>query len=644
MRYDGDAAHNQTRGVSNDHFPEPLLVRFMGRNLTVNALDVSFQMRQLYSFKYWERNWELKSLGSETPSLMVQGRNVLVVVQDYDPPQDAQPSPTVEIQSTPHDVRGFFVGEEIAMNVRLSIRSQESILQWASRRAKQTDSLPMPHQMAVFQSVHIEVMDVETHKVVHHSKMRDDGNNWDAQPHDGIYGATFKMSRPGTYEVHIRVNGSLYEPHGTSTPLNKRTFFRSSMHVIKILPAQDQIDLEYLASVHQDKANEDFIDFYLPLKTEYTLNVNKKFKAHAQVYGVALDSESSQNASIPVGFMSGMVKGEFCPAITTDMVLKRSRSAGYISNDNRICLKLKLSKKWLSRSQVGTQYFLLKNIFVQDVATSIPLGERAEMRAYALDHIEMGPGSEFTGEITERMQKGPRPAHLQRGRAGGKSVLVVSHGYCADESPFTLSDFSNFIAFRDLNQNRHNDDFALRLYEFVELHPEGPFDRYSFVAHSQGGLASTHLITFYWTGADNHMSPSNASRIVQSVGSPYLGTAVAGYIAAIGRLVGIACGSNFDLTHEGAAMWSSLIPRSTREHIYYTTTTWEGNFSYCSLPLNSVLTFKNDGACENQYGNLEHANPVAQNLPAWCHTRTMNFPSQCTNSQMNYDYNANAAR
>jgi hypothetical protein len=50
------------------------------------------------------------------------------------------------------------------------------------------------------------------------------------------------------------------------------------------------------------------------------------------------------------------------------------------------------------------------------------------------------------------------------------------------------------------------------------------------VAHSQGGLAATHLHAYYWS----NLEVAKGGRLIQSVGSPYYGSGIAGNLASIG--------------------------------------------------------------------------------------------------------------
>ena len=61
-------------------------------------------------------------------------------------------------------------------------------------------------------------------------------------------------------------------------------------------------------------------------------------------------------------------------------------------------------------------------------------------------------------------------------------------------------------------------------------------------------------------------------RLVQSVGTPYGGTPVAGSLASIGSIFGVGCGSNTDLTVSGANAWRRNIRSSTQRNVFYYTT------------------------------------------------------------------------
>jgi hypothetical protein len=103
--------------------------------------------------------------------------------------------------------------------------------------------------------------------------------------------------------------------------------------------------------------------------------------------------------------------------------------------------------------------------------------------------------------------------------------------------------------------------------------------RYSVIAHSQGGLAALHLHNFYFCGLDN----AEGGRLIQTVGSPYRGSKAAGFAATLGSIFGVGCGSNNDLSRDGAVIWLSGISMENRKDVYYHTTTYKQASTRCVL-------------------------------------------------------------
>jgi hypothetical protein len=177
------------------------------------------------------------------------------------------------------------------------------------------------------------------------------------------------------------------------------------------------------------------------------------------------------------------------------------------------------------------------------------------------------------------------------GVCAGKVMLV--HGYCTKSpGPFSRGDFSNAVFFEDYSANRGMDDFARMVLEFGEQ-----FSAFSIVSHSQvrscplspsfsltcgqGGLASLHLHSFYWS----KLEASTGGRVLQSVGSPYRGTALAGSLAGIGDVFGVGCGTQAEMTHDGAALWRTTLPKDLSSHVSYYTSQYStsGLLHYCNM-------------------------------------------------------------
>ncbi|MFM1822177.1 MAG: hypothetical protein RI967_443 [Planctomycetota bacterium] len=182
--------------------------------------------------------------------------------------------------------------------------------------------------------------------------------------------------------------------------------------------------------------------------------------------------------------------------------------------------------------------------------TPLDLVERMETEAAATDRAPGEPGAapRARAQANRRfLESGPPGiAHVPVGHATlanrrmggglGTHALLVSHGYCADENTFPTSHFvGNTWWYLRANANLTHDTFAL------DLAAEGErFKSYGIVGHSQDGLAAVHLSAFYWSGLDW----AGPGRLIQTLGSPFEGTPLAGNIAALGQIFGIQCGAN----------------------------------------------------------------------------------------------------
>jgi hypothetical protein len=264
-------------------------------------------------------------------------------------------------------------------------------------------------------------------------------------------------------------------------------------------------------------------------------------------------------------------------------------------------LPLGLDSRWVSLAAVQAP-FELRNVRLQDSQTHIPLSQAAQL-AVNLPKLTEHDAATLQG-ITEEMLMGTRPdaalvTNQNAVNSSGKLLLV--HGYCSG-GVWPTSHFTNASTFLDANQNRSHDQFA----NLIRNHG-AQFPSFGVVAHSQGGAASLHLYTYYWSGLDY----STGSRLIQSVGTPYQGTALAGSLAMIGSVFGAGCGTNWDLTYDGAALWLSGIPSWAKSRVYYSTTSFTDvwwRYDYCHLATDMFLSDPEDGTTERAYGQLPGAN------------------------------------
>lgn len=216
--------------------------------------------------------------------------------------------------------------------------------------------------------------------------------------------------------------------------------------------------------------------------------------------------------------------------------------------------------------------------------------------------------------------------------------LLLVHGYCSGGNPFTVSHFTgNVSTFADPNQTRTMDEFAQLI-----LSQGSVAKSYGVVGHSQGPMAALHLYTYYWSGLDW----AQGNRLIQAVGAPFQGTPLAGNAAVLGQIFGAGCGSNADMTYDGAGAWLSLIPSWARDDVWYWTTAFEDRpflYDYCNFITDLLLGDPDDGVIERDRAQLAGATNRGHR-EGWCHTAGMRDPAQTTDLSRNAEMNLEARR
>jgi hypothetical protein len=297
-------------------------------------------------------------------------------------------------------------------------------------------------------------------------------------------------------------------------------------------------------------------------------------------------------------------------------------------------LNLGLDSRWIARSAARSD-FELRNVRIEDPNHFVPV---LSVERMALDVPTLPDfGRAATKAIDDEMRMGPRPVRAEATKAAGGKLMMV-HGYCSGDAWGPVSgQFSNEIYFQDFNKNRSHDTFAQLIGSFGSSYPS-----FGVVAHSQGGAASLHLYTYYWSGLDY----ASSGRLIQSVGTPYQGTALAGNAAVLGDIFGVGCGVNSDLTYSGASSWLSGIPTWARNAVNYYTTSFEDRwwaYDYCNLVTDVLLSDPDDGTTEKSKGQLS-SGVNRGHKTGWCHTTGMRDPAQTRDSSRNSTMNSNAAR
>jgi pimeloyl-ACP methyl ester carboxylesterase len=249
--------------------------------------------------------------------------------------------------------------------------------------------------------------------------------------------------------------------------------------------------------------------------------------------------------------------------------------------------------------------------------------------ATTLQHAARAP----SGAVTAKMLTGNPAATIGLSSAppqnlAAQRALLLVHGYCSSGSIWPAADFGQpKLEFLDPSANRTHDQFAQLIAQRAAL-----AKKYSFgvVAHSQGGPASLHLLTYYQSGLDE----ASGGRRIQSVASPYQGTPLA-------SLGGFACGVNNDMTPSGSATWLAGIPSWARAEVFTWTTANSG--AACNALTSLFLTDPEDGTVEKFRSELPGGNNMGH-VVGWCHTTGMSNPASYTDHARNLSMNAAAAR
>jgi hypothetical protein len=424
---------------------------------------------------------------------------------------------------------------------------------------------------------------IETHA------MFDDGRHHDGNAGDGLFGGDFLASKSGTYLAQVQVSGSNREG---------RALLRSAEHVVPIVDASLQLLSSKAAAV---AVPGERLSINIPLASDKR---GQHYRAYAEVWG-----RDAAGTPAPVAWVGGM------------------------STPAEGKLSLGFDPRWVQRAGAMAP-FELRNLRIEDPDHFITL---ASAKRLALDLPPIAPkaaGKEIV--IDDAMRMGPRPMSMAREKGVGKRLLLV-HGYCSG-GVWPAAQFGTASTFLDVNQSRSNDQFAQRIKTFGNT-----WNSYGIVAHSQGGMASLHLYNYYWSGLDN----ATGNRLIQSVGTPYKGTNLAGILATLGSWFGVGCGTNDNLTYSGASSWLAGISTASRAKAnYYTTafrtTNWYTN-DYCQVATDLVLSDPEDGTTEQVNGQLS-GGVNRGHTTGQCHTSGMRDPAQYNDTSRNATMNSNAAR
>lgn len=421
--------------------------------------------------------------------------------------------------------------------------------------------------------------------------MFDDGLHQDGKAADGVFGADFLADQAGNFNAQVIVRGN------NSKGLE---FVRTAEHLIPVIA--DRLSLHTQMPMAKLMSSSRLT---LRLGVDAAKS-SGHYRSYAEVWGT---SSRDAKTKLPVAWIGGMTELE---------------QGG---------LSLGLDTRWIAKSGAVAP-FELRNVRIEDPDHFITVASASKM-AIAMPALPKSARTPVNA-VTDEMRMGPRPVSMQSKGVGSRLLLV--HGYCSGNVWGGVSgQFSSASIFQDLNQNRSHDAFARLIDSYGNT-----WNSFGIVAHSQGGAASLHLYNYYWSGLDN----ATGSRLIQSVGTPYRGTALAGNAAALGSVFGVGCGTNSNMTYSGASSWLAGISTASRAKANFYTTSFTDRAwlpDHCNVVTDLLLSDPEDGTTEQSYGQL----PSGVNRghkTGWCHTSGMRDPAQTTDSSRNSTMNSSAAR
>lgn len=428
--------------------------------------------------------------------------------------------------------------------------------------------------------------------------LADDGAHGDGVADDGLYGARLPAGVTGELRARVELEGVLED----GAP-----FARTAQLAFPVLERRIVLDGAVEARV-QDELHVALSLGAFALEAE-----PRRVHVSAEVWGT-----DGRGERVPVCWLSRQV----------DPRHERDRAA----------LDLVLDRRWIELADASAP-FELRALRVQDPDSESVL-DRLDVLAVAMPSLAPRAGAPaaaissamLTGGSSMLLAPPPGPQsagpHRPAVFAPTAPALMLVHGYCSSGSIWPAADFTApRVEFLDPNQNRSHDQFAQLL---VQRAAQANLGSFGVVAHSQGGCAALHLVTYYHSPLDASTGP----RRIQSVATPYQGTPLA-------SLGSFACGVNSDMTPSGSATWLAGIPTWARNEVWYWTTSNSG--SACNFLTDFFLTNPEDGTVEQTRGQLAGAHSMGH-VTGWCHTTGMSNPANYTDHARNQAMNAAAAR
>ena len=290
----------------------------------------------------------------------------------------------------------------------------------------------------------------------------------------GMMGGKFRPPMAGNYTVQLEVTGvdkeSGYE------------FARSLSSTLSVAAPSLNVTGSLFSDLYHHPVTGNEI-ILIKVGVKWDPQSRDTYRGYAEVYAAG-----KGGVSVPVAWVGGL------------MQVKETSSSSYM-------LQFELDSRWLVLAN-ATFPLTLHNLTFEEIEGFIEVVKVEQfLKVSASSPLiaqwrPMMKASEV--DITYEMRNGYSPYRGKNNKSDETTVnsagaIVLVHGYCADHPPFPSAHFTNPVVFSDLEQNRDIDTFARLLISFTA---NRGLQRFSIVAHSQGGMAALHMLTFYNTPLD----------------------------------------------------------------------------------------------------------------------------------------------
>ena len=292
-----------------------------------------------------------------------------------------------------------------------------------------------------------------------------------AGTNDGIFEAVFRPVSTGIYNALVRVNGKDWQGN---------EFARSLWYLFRVAEPSLNLTGSASASLYTHPiTNADIIT--LDIGVKWDPSASPVYRGYAEVWGVLAENEKTE---VPVAWVSGMVQ------VSKDSLANES---------SPYAVRFELDSRWLDVAKAKPP-LQLRNLTFEESDGFVSLVYPATLPVTTANRrlYDFQPGPTVP-DITYEMRNGFNHYRYNYSKDPTPGKIVLVHGYCTSDVPFTTEDFTDAAVFKDFGQSRSNDEFAQLIIE--QMQSQG-VTKFSTVSHSHGGIATLHMYTYYQTGMD----------------------------------------------------------------------------------------------------------------------------------------------